>query len=188
MASIDAWRTWSYEPSSAVSMMTFRWASPHTSFTRTISSITRASSPERNASREMTMSISSAPAATASSVSRSFTSSDACPEGKAVDTDAARTPVPSSASRATPTSDGYTHTAATDGISGIVGAGQTAFAHRCRTLPGVSEPSSVVRSTMDTARRMPCCLAVVLMERLPSVAARSSMPTRSTCGRRRITP
>ena len=82
------------------------------------------------------MSISSAPAATASSVSRSFTSSDAWPDGNAVDTDAAFTPVPSSASFATPTSDGYTHTAATDGISGIVGAGQTAFAHRCRTLPG----------------------------------------------------
>jgi hypothetical protein len=30
-------------------------------------------------------------------------------------------------------------------------------------------------------------LAVVLIERLPSSAARSSMPTRSTCGRRRIT-
>ena len=70
----------------------------------------------------------------------------------------------------------------------MVGAGQTAFAHRWRTFPGVSEPSSVVRSTIDTARRMPCCLAVVLMERLPSVAARSSMPTRSTCGSRRITP
>ena len=188
MASIDACRTWSYEPSSAVSMITFRWASPHTSFTRTISSITRASSPARNASREITMSISSAPAATASSVSRSFTSSDAWPDGNAVETDAAFTPVPSSASFATPTSDGYTHTAATEGISGIVGAGQTAFAHRCRTLPAVSEPSSVVRSIIDTARRMPCCLAVVLMERLPSVAARSSTPTRSTCGSLRITP
>jgi hypothetical protein len=98
--------------------------------TRTTSSITRASSPAKKASREMTMSISSAPAATASSVSRSFTSSDACPEGKAVATEAARTPVPSSASRATPTSDGYTHTAATDGISGMVGAGQTALAQR----------------------------------------------------------
>src|SRR3954453_16960332 len=168
-------------------MITFRWASPHASLTRTISSITRASSPARKASREITMSISSAPAATASSVSRSFTSSDAWPEGNAVETDAAFTPVPSSASFATPTSDGYTHTAATEGISGMAGAGQTAFAHRCRTLPCVSEPSRVVRSTIDTASRMPCCFAVVLIERLPSVAARSSMPTRSTCPRRRIT-
>src|SRR5918996_1661218 len=129
-------------------MITFRWASPQASFTRTISSMTRVSSPARNASREMTM---------------------------------------SSASRTTPISEGYTHTAAHEGISGVVGAGQTALAHRLRTLPGVSAPSRVVRSTIDTARRMPCCLAVVLMERLPSRAARSSMPTRSTCGRRRIT-
>src|SRR5215207_406647 len=149
--------------------------------------MTRRSSPARKASREITMSISSAPAATASSVSRSLTSSDACPDGKAVATEAAFTPVPASASRATPTSDGYTQTAAQDGTSGIVGAGQTALAHRWRTLPAVSAPSSVVRSTMDTARRMPCCLAVVLIERLPSTAARSSMPTRSTCGSRRIT-
>ena len=73
------------------------------------------------------------------------------------------------------------------GISGIVGAGHTPLAHRWRTLPAVSAPSSVVRSSIDTARRMPCCLAVVLIERLPSCAARSSMPTRSTWGRRRIT-
>ena len=87
-------------------MITFRCASPQTSFTRTISSITRVSSPARKASREMTMSISSAPAATASSVSRSLSSSEAWPLGKAVATEAARTPVPSSASRTTPISDG----------------------------------------------------------------------------------
>ena len=184
---IDACRTWSYEPSSAVSMITLRWASPQASFTRTISSITRVSSPDRNASREITMSISSAPAATASSVSRSLTSSEAWPDGNAVATEAAFTPVPSSDSRTTPTSEGYTHTAAQDGISGIVGAGQTALAHRWRTLPAVSAPSSVVRSVIDTASRMPCCFAVVLIERLPSSAARSSIPTRSTWGSRRIT-
>ena len=86
--------------------MTLRCASPQASRTRTISSITRVSSPDRNASREITMSISSAPAATASSVSRSFTSSDAWPLGKAVLTDAAFTPVPSSDSRTIPISDG----------------------------------------------------------------------------------
>ena len=36
----DARRTLSYVPSSPVSRMTFRWASPHASFTRTISSKT----------------------------------------------------------------------------------------------------------------------------------------------------
>ena len=85
-------------------------------------------------------------------------------------------------------SEGYTHTAAQEGISGMVGAGQTALAHRWRTLPGVSAPSSVVRSVIDTASRMPCSFALVFIERLPSTAARSSMPTRSTWGRRRITP
>ena len=132
------------------------------------------------------MSISSAPAATASSVSRSLASSETWPAGKPVATDAVRTPVPASAVARTATSEGYTQTAATEGISGIVGAGQTAFAHSCRTLPAVSAPSSVVRSSTETARRIPCCLAVVLIERLPSCAARSSTPTRSTCARRRL--
>src|SRR5436190_14117510 len=168
--------------------MTFRCASPQASRTRTISSCTRASSPARNASREITMSISSAPAATASSVARSLMSSGTWPDGKPVATAAVFTPVPASAVLATPASAGYTQTAAHDGISGMSGAGQTALEQRWRTLPGVSAPSSVVRSSIDTARRMPCCLAVVLIERLPSVAARSSMPTRSTWGRRRITP
>ena len=76
------------------------------------------------------MSISSAPAATASAVSRSLASSDTCPAGNPVATDAVRTPMPRSAAWATPTSAGYTQIAATDGISGIAGAGQTALAHR----------------------------------------------------------
>src|SRR5436309_2543131 len=79
-------------------------------------------------------------------------------------------------------------TAATDGISGMVGAGHTALAQRWRTLPAVSAPSSVVRSSIETASLMPCCLAVVLIDRLPSWAARSSTPTRSTCASRRLMP
>ena len=86
--------------------MTLRCASPQASLTRTISSITRVSSPDRKASREMTMSISSAPAATASAVSRSLASSDTWPAGKPVATDAVRTPLPASAAWATPTSAG----------------------------------------------------------------------------------
>ena len=106
IASIDAWRTWSSEPSSDVSRITLRCASPQASFTRTISSCTRASSPDRNASREMTMSISSAPAATVSSVSAILTASDVCPDGNPVDTDAVFTPVPRSAATAVGTSAG----------------------------------------------------------------------------------
>src|SRR5215210_5582826 len=131
------------------------------------------------------MSISSAPAATASLVSCSRTSSELCPEGKAVATEATCTPVPATASRATPTSEGYTQTAAQLGISGRVGDGHTAFAASWRTLPGVSAPSRVVRSSMDTARRIPCCLDSVLIERLASVETRSSTATRSTWGSRR---
>ena len=52
------------------------------------------------------MSISSAPAATASRVSCRRTSSEARPDGNAVATEATCTPVPATASRATPTSDG----------------------------------------------------------------------------------
>ena len=52
------------------------------------------------------MSTSEAPAATASSLSRSLTSSEAWPLGKAVATEQVRTPVPSSASCTTPTSAG----------------------------------------------------------------------------------
>src|SRR3954469_18503511 len=126
------------------------------------------------------MSISAAPAATASRVSWTLTASDVWPEGKPVDSEPTATPVPRSASAATGTSAGYTHTAAHDGISGRDGSGTTALAHRWRTLPEVSEPSSVVRSIIDVAMRMPSRLADVLIERLPSAAARSSTPTRLT--------
>ena len=54
----------------------------------------------------MTMSTSSAPAATASRTSASFTASDARPDGNAVATDATATPLPASAARATPTRSG----------------------------------------------------------------------------------
>ena len=52
------------------------------------------------------MSISPAPAATASRVSSSLTSSEVWPDGKPVATEATATPVPRSASRATGTSAG----------------------------------------------------------------------------------
>src|SRR5207344_3242488 len=40
--------------------------------------------------------------------------------------------------------------------------------------------------TLSLHDALPICLALVLIERLPSQAARSSMPMRSTWGRRRI--
>src|SRR5919107_4337712 len=75
------------------------------------------------------------------------------------------------------------HTAATGGQVGSAGSGRSALADSARTLPGVSEPSSVVRSTIRMARSMAAALAVVLIERVASVAARASTPTLSTPGK-----
>ncbi len=131
------------------------------------------------------MSISSAPAATASRVSCSLSSIEVWPDGKPVATAATATPLPSSARRASGTRSGYTQSAAQDGISGISEEGQTALAASCATFPGVSWPSSVVRSTIETASRIAASWDSALIERRPSQAARSSTPTRSTGVRRR---
>jgi len=56
------------------------------------------------------------------------------------------------------------------------------LAHTERTLRSVSAPSSVVRSIMVIAVSMAQALDVVLMERVPSPAARASAPTWSTPG------
>ena len=60
--------------------------------------------------------------------------------------------------------------------------GWIAFLQCDFTLSGVSLPSRVVRSTMETARRRPCSFAEVLMERLVNEAARASVMTRSVVG------
>jgi len=74
------------------------------------------------------------------------------------------------------------HTAATGGAVASPGSGRIALAQSERTLPGVSAPSSVVRSTMRIAVSMAHALAVVLMLRVNSPAARASAPTWSTPG------
>ncbi|CAM5661002.1 hypothetical protein SFUMM280S_07793 [Streptomyces fumanus] len=107
MPSQLARRMLSYVDSSPVSKMTFRRASvPHASFTAAISSYTLRYFPARNAPRSMTMSTSSAPAATASRTSASFTAREARPAGKAVATEATFTPEPATASLATGTMSG----------------------------------------------------------------------------------
>src|SRR5690349_12365897 len=75
---------------------------------------------------------------------------------------------------------GYTHAAATDGIVGSPGLGRMALAHRAATFPGVSWPSSVVRSMQRMARSSAHSFDDFLIERLASEAARSSAPTSST--------
>src|SRR5262245_26866748 len=75
--------------------------------------------------------------------------------------------------------------AATLGPDGSLGSGRRPLAHSARTLPGVSAPSRVVRSTIRIARASAHALAVVLMDLVPSVATRCSAPIWSTPGRPR---
>src|SRR5256885_12944922 len=70
--------------------------------------------------------------------------------------------------------------AATDGIVGSPGFGRIPFAHSAAILPGVSMPSSVVRSMHRIARSSAHSFESFLIERLASEAARSSAPTWST--------
>src|SRR6516162_1040154 len=128
------------------------------------------------------MSTASAPAETAYFTSASLTSRLVRPLGNAVATLATCTPLPLSSAAATCARSGYTQTAATIGAVGSAGSGRLALAHSARILPGVSWPSSVVRSIIEIAMSRAHCLAVVLMDRVASMAARASAPTRSTPG------
>src|SRR5580704_3961612 len=58
-----------------------------------------------------------------------------------------------------------------------------ALAHMPRTLPGVSAPSRVVRSTVRMARSRAASLASFLMDRVARAATRSRTPISSTPGR-----
>src|SRR6184192_4390843 len=132
------------------------------------------------------MSISCAPARTACSVSSTLIGVKLWPDGKAVATEAMRTVVPRRCSTQSAMRSGYTHTAATEGIVRSPGLGRIALAHMAATLPGVSAPSSVVRSMHRTARSSAHSLEDFLIERLASDAARSSAPTSSTLRTPRI--
>ena len=70
-----------------------------------------------------------------------------------------------------------TQTAATDGPLGSVGSGRTALLQSAATLPGVSCPSSVVRSQQRIASSRAHTLASFLMLRFASSAARCSTAT-----------
>src|SRR5205823_5768285 len=128
----------------------------------------------------MTMSTSCAPRATTSRVSASFTSSDDWPEGNAVATDATFTPVPRVRSSAVATRFGYTQIAATDGMLASDGSGRMPFDASAATFPGVSAPSSVVRSITRIARSSANTFESRFIERVASDAARSSSATAST--------
>ena len=94
-------------------------------------------------------------------------------------TDATLTPEPRTRSTAAGTRFGYTQTAATDGMDGSDGSGRSALDDRAATLPGVSAPSSVVRSMQRIARSSACIFVSRLIERFASSPARASTPTAS---------
>jgi len=73
------------------------------------------------------------------------------PAGKAGGDGGDLTPVPSSSSLAPAPASDKTQTAATCGMSGNMPCKCLAFPHNCRTLPGESAPSSVVKSIIDNA-------------------------------------
>ena len=90
------------------------------------------------------------------------------------------TPVPASASRATATTSGRCRSRPRGGWTGRRAAGGSPFAHSARTLPGVSFPSSVVRSIIRIARSSAQTLDAFLIDRFVSDATRSWIPTAST--------
>src|SRR5438105_2886188 len=118
------------------------------------------------------MSISCAPARTACSVSASLIGVKLWPDGKAVATEAILTSLPRRCSTQSAMRNGYTQTAATDGMVESPGLGRMALAHIAATLPGVSAPSSVVRSMHRTPRLSAQSLEDFLIERLAREAAR----------------
>src|SRR6266566_7080529 len=132
------------------------------------------------------MSISCAPARTACSVSASLIGVKLWPDGKAVATEAILTSLRRRCSTQSAMRNGYTQTAATDGMVESPGLGRMALAHIAATLPGVSAPPSVVRSMHRTPRSSAQSLEDFLIERLASEAARSSAPTSSTLRTPRI--
>ena len=71
-------------------------------------------------------------------------------------------------------------TAATAGMLVSTGSGRIAFAQRAATLPGVSAPSSVVRSIIRTIRSSASSFEPRLIERLARSALRASSATAST--------
>ena len=87
------------------------------------------------------------------------------------------TPVPRTRSTAVATRFGYTQIAAQLGTDGSAGSGWIALAASAATLPGVSEPSSVVRSITRTASASAKSFDSFLIDRFDSAAARSSSAT-----------
>ena len=125
----------------------------------------------------MTMSISSAPAATASAVSASLTCLLARPEGNAVATLATRTPLPASSWAAMGHHVGIDADRRDPRAGQVARVGRRGLGAQRAHLARVSAPSRVVRSIIEMARSIAQALAVVLIERVDRSATRASAPT-----------
>ena len=129
----------------------------------------------------MTMSISSAPASAAARVSAILMSRNVWPDGKPVATEATLTVEPLRASFGLLDERRIDAQRGDDwGCVGSPGWGCIAFAASARILPGVSFPSSVVRSIIRIARSRAQSFEAFLIERFFRLSTRSSTPTWST--------
>ena len=128
----------------------------------------------------MTMSISSAPNSTAARTSASFTSSGAWPDGNSVATEATFTVDPAQAS-SRGRDEVRVHAHGGHGRDRRIGGiGVAAPSSRApRPCPGVSAPSSVVRSIIRTDSSSAKSFASFLIERFASSPARASRATAS---------
>ena len=97
-------------------------------------------------------------------------------------TAATLTPLPRSSSTAVARHVGIDADGRGRGASGNSGSGSIALRDRLRTLPAVSAPSRVVRSTIEMARSMAASFDAFLIDRVARPAARCSTPTGSTPG------
>ena len=134
--------------------------------------------------RSMTMSTSSAPASTAARVSAILMSRNVWPDGKPVATLATLTLEPCEGvlgvgDRAPDRRRSPRRT----GSSGRPAADAIALAHSARTLPGVSFPSSVVRSIIRIARSRAHSFEAFLIDRCFS-AVDPRLDADLACGRR----
>ena len=182
IASSDARRTLSYVPSSPVSRITLRCASPHASLTWTISSYDlRVAAGEERAAVDHHVDLVRAEPRPTARTSASFTSSGDWPDGKAVATDATFTldpaqPLPRGRHEVRVDADAPRPT----GSSASVGSGRTAFDAERSDLArrvGALERRQIHHPDRELEREE---LRLRLIERFASVAARSSSATAST--------
>jgi hypothetical protein len=174
-------------PSSPVSRITLRWAGAARFLHRgdLVEHLPAVLRPARNAPRSITMSISSAPSSTAQRT---------CRRASRRQRPRARSGMPWRRWRPSPSSlasafFATAHEVRVDADRGARGIVPVALVRPARLLAqgshllGLSLPSSVVRSTIERARRSPSIFDCFLIDRLVKDSARCWAPTAST-GRR----